>query len=222
MKSRYALVFVFCLAVIATGVVVYSFIPTVLLSPAIILSIVILSLSVGLTIYLPISSSRDANIGLIGPASVASIFFVFTSGGVLAASFFLPSVQSYTLSFANLALFAIAWVVLRFASEHIEAETARATRSDIRRALSARIKQLCTDVRDPVYQQALLRIAEEVSHSADSAFHAPNKFIDEIELIVSKIEALKISPENTELYSSIDSLERSVTSLKNQLDSARL
>lgn len=222
MKLRNPLVFIFSLAVIATGVVVYSFTPTALLSPAVILSIVILSLSVGLIIYFPFSSSRDANIGLIGPASVASIFFVLTSAGVLVASFVLTSDKALALSFANLALFLIVWVILRFASERIEAETVRATRSDIRRALSARIKQLSIDVRDPAYQRALLRIAEELSHSADSAFHRSNKFVDEIELLVSKIEALKGSAESSEFFSSVDSLESSVKSLKNQLDNARL
>ncbi len=213
---------IFCLAVIATGVVIYSFTPTVLLSPAVILSIVILSLSVGLIIYLPISSSRDANIGLIGPASVASVFFVFTSAAVLVASFALTSEKTFALNFANLALFAIVWVVLRFASERIETEIVRATRSEIRRALSARIKQLSTDIRDSTHQRTLLRIAEELSHCADSAFQEPNKFIDEIEIQVSKIEALKSGTETSEFVSLINSLENSLKSLKIELDNARL
>lgn len=222
MKLRHPLLLIFCLVVIAAGVVAYSFIPTVLLTPAVVLSIVILSLSVGVIIYLPISTSRDANIGLIGPSSVAGIFFVLTSAGVLAASFALPSGKAFALSFVNLALFAVVWVILRFAAERIEAETVRATRSDVRRGLAARIKQLSMEVRDPLHQRTLQRIAEEVSHSSDSAFQGSNKLVGEIELLVSKIESFKGGAENSEVISLINSLDSALKSLKIELDSARL
>lgn len=222
MKLRNPLKLAFFLIVVAALVVFFSFVPAALLSSAVILAIAILSLSIGLVVYLPVSASRDANIGLLGPSGVAGVAFVITSSGVLAASLFLEPVKAFALSFVNLTFIVITWAVLRFSAGRIVSETARSARSSNRRVLSMRVKRLSVNARESKTQLELQRIAEEISHTSDGYFEKPSKFLEEMEIIIEKIEVLKLDSEEAEWSSLIRSLETSLYSLKIESDSARL
>lgn len=165
-----AIAIVMMLAVIAC---IYLLVPRSAWSATTLVSAAMLIVASGAWVFMPGLGGRDAQLALLGPAGVLGILLLISATLTLWFAVVGKSTIAAVMNVLNIAGLIIGYLVLRVASRMIARTVDSNARSEERRKLYSKVRELAVAIDDEPSSRKVRSLAEDIAHTPDSLFE-PN------------------------------------------------
>lgn len=197
-------------AFLATAVLVLLFMPAAAWSPLTAYASVVFVLSVGSAFLFPFTTSRDANLGLLGPVGIFSVFFVGASFSTLFVSVAREGVFAYALNVLNTALGLIGFLVLNISSKIIQKEISRNDQKGFQSFIEYELLQIALLVADTGLKKQIQKLADDARFSPRATIADDDQNQSEVRIRLDELRRIAGTDNVERLEEALEALKTSI------------
>lgn len=201
-------------AFLATAVLVLLFMPAAAWSPLTAYASVVFVLSVGSAFLFPFTKSRDANLGLLGPVGIFSVFFVGASFSTLFVSVAREGVFAYALNVLNTAFGLIGFLVLNISSKIIQKEISRNDQKGFQSFIEYELLQIALLVADTGFKKQIQKLADDARFSPRATIADDDQNQSEVRIRLDELRRIAGTDNVERLEEALEALKTSIKTHK--------
>jgi len=197
-------------AFLATAVLVVLFMPASAWSPLTAYASIVFVLSVGSAFLFPFTKSRDANLGLLGPVGIFSVFFVGTSFFTLFVSAASVGIFTYALNVLNTALGLIGFLVLNISSKIIQKEISRNDQKGFQSFIEFELLQIAHLVADTGFKKQIQKLADDARFFPRDPISDDDQSQSEVRIRLDELRRIAGTDDVKRLQETFEALKTSI------------
>ena len=216
MRTHWILISV--VAFLATAVLAVLLMPASAWSPLSVYACVVFVLSVGSAFLFPFTQSKEANLGLLGPVGIFSVFFVGTSFFTLFISATGEGTFAYALNVLNTAFGLIGFLVLNVSSKIIQKEVSRNDQKGFQSYIEFELLQIAPLVVDTEFKRQIQKIADDARFFPRAPLADNEQVQSEVRVCLDELRRVAGTDNPERLRRAVEALKASVNTYNSRIN----